>query len=196
MIPYGGRLVTEANENVLERFQLESQNYAIVIARPEPENSILNIVKAYSAKTRNKKLVILGTYDDAVDYQRSVLAAAGPEVKFLGAIYDHESLDALRRFSCLYIHGHTVGGTNPSLVEALGSGQPILAHDNQFNRWVAGTGAAYFSTEEECRAQLDILLEDSTLLDNLSEASYRRFNDLFTWDKILSQYEELLLTID
>lgn len=193
MIPYGARNVTAADAGLLKQFNLDPRGYALVIARPEPENSILEIVTAFSAHKRECKLAILGKYDPGNTYHQQVMAAAGPDVVFLGPVYDHSKLDALRLYSLLYIHGHTVGGTNPSLVEALGSGQPILAHDNKFNRWVAGAGAAYFTDQNSCRAVLDTLLEDASRLDSMSKFSRVQFQNNFTWEAILAQYEELLL---
>lgn len=193
MIPYGARVVDEANESYLVKYGLDKRKYAILIARPEPENSILEIVKAFSSKSREHKLVVLGNYDNKNDYHADVLDSASSDVVFLGGIYDHNILDALRFFSCLYIHGHTVGGTNPSLIEALGSSQPVLAHDNKFNRWVAGDGAAFFKDQNECSDQLDRIFNSPSGLDEMSDFSRKRFDETFTWDSVLLQYEKLLL---
>jgi len=193
MIPYGARSVDEADKALLINYSLDRTNYVLVIARPEPENSILEIISAFSAKPRGKLLVVLGKYDQFNSYHKKVLDAASDEVKFVGAVYEHETLDALRFYSCLYIHGHTVGGTNPSLIEALGSGQPVLAHDNKFNRWVAGDGAVYFNDESECSERLDEILNNSDKLKLMSCSSGERYRELFTWPNILSQYEALLL---
>ena len=192
MIPYGARQVENADASLLAKFELEAKTYSLVVARPEPENSILEIVKAFSTRQRNHKLVVLGKYDKTNSYNASVLAAASDEVKFIGAVYEHKALDALRFFASLYIHGHTVGGTNPSLIEALGAGQPVLAHDNHFNRWVAGAGAAYFMNEMDCARCFDELVSDGDRLKLMSSFSRDRFNQLFTWADILKQYESLL----
>jgi glycosyltransferase involved in cell wall biosynthesis len=193
MIPYGARSVTGADVSLLEPFKIKANNYALVIARSEPENSILEIVSAFSMKLRGVKLVVLGIYDESNPYHAKVLSIASNEVKFVGPVYEHDVLDALRFCSLLYIHGHTVGGTNPSLIEALGSGQPVLAHYNRFNCWVAGEGAAYFKDEEGCNLMLDTLLSNSKALEEMSRFSSKRFNDNFTWNSILEQYEELFL---
>jgi len=193
MIPYGAREIKAVDAHQIKAYQLNPDEYAIVIARPEPENSILEIVKAFSAKPRDKKLLVLGHYNQKNRYQQSVMQAASKEVQFIGAVYNHDILDALRYHSCLYIHGHTVGGTNPSLIEALGAGQPILAHGNRFNRWVAGTGSSYFQTEKECETQLDALFSDPEQLHSMSKSSREQFNKKFRWESILEQYEALLL---
>lgn len=194
MIPYGARDVTVADVTLLEEFKLKAHKYALVIARAEPENSILEIVQSFSSKPRAVKLVVLGKYDRSDQYHAEVLDAASSDVLFVGAVYEHAVLDALRFYSCLYVHGHTVGGTNPSLIEALGAGQPVLAHDNHFNRWVAGEGAAYFLDTEECNLKFDELLHDKERLLQMTNFSRRRFDEDFKWQKILAQYERLFLS--
>lgn len=196
MIPYGSDPIEAADVTQLKAFGLEPGGYAIVIARPEPENSILEIVSAFSCKTRGKRLVVLGNYDKAdPEYSRKVKQAASGEVLFPGAIYDRAVIQALRFYACLYVHGHTVGGTNPSLVEALGAGNAVLAHDNKFNRWVAGAGNCYFTDEQECRRQLDALLEDIARINKMRSASLAQHRERFTWRQILSEYENLLETL-
>ena len=192
MIPYGARSVDNSDSTFLKDFGLENLDYCIVIARPEPENSLLEIVRAFSMKKRCQKLVVLGKYDMEDKYHRSVLSAASDDVIFLGAIYDHASLDALRHRACLYIHGHTVGGTNPSLIEALGAAQPVLAHNNKFNRWVAGPSAKFFDDEHSCANQLDVILNSPVILKKMSIGSKKRFDSMFTWDQVLDGYEQLL----
>jgi glycosyltransferase involved in cell wall biosynthesis len=163
-----------------------------LIADPEPENSILEIVRAFSRSRRNHKLVVLGNYLRSMAYHEEVLAAASEEVIFLGAIYDASIVGALRFFSRFYIHGHRVGGTNPSLVEALGAGCAIIAQDNHFNRWVAGPTAAYFRDESECGDLLDALLPDEDRQISMSEGSHLLFHTRFRWADVLSQYQRLL----
>ncbi|MGD9161316.1 MAG: glycosyltransferase, partial [Desulfobacteraceae bacterium] len=92
-----------------------------------------------------------------------------------------------------YIHGHTVGGTNPSLVEALGAKSAVLAHNNRFNRWVAGKTAHYFSDEVECVRELDLLFKDDNLILEMKTGSHEQIKKKFTWDKIHTSYENLLL---
>lgn len=195
MIPYGADEIKQADEKLLSQYDLKPYGYALVIARPEPENSIYEIVKAFSEKTRHFKLVILGDFKPKENtYHEKIAKSASHEVVFLGAIYDKVILSALRFYTTIYVHGHTVGGTNPSLVEALGAGSPILAHDNPFNRWVAGEQQLYFSDIEECALAFDKLLDPKNSKEKLhlmSKASRERFNEEFTWEKILIQYETL-----
>jgi glycosyltransferase involved in cell wall biosynthesis len=193
-IPYGAERVDDADERPVRERALNPGQYALIIGRAEPENSILEMVRAFSAKPRGKLLAVLGNYGSATNtYQKQVVAAAGPEVRFLGAVYDKDVVQALRFHASFYLHGHQVGGTNPSLVEALGAGNPILAHDNPFNRWVAGADALFFSDELQLRDRLEHLCSASSGdLKRLGDASRRRHAEEFTWEAVLPQYEQLL----
>lgn len=191
-IPYGANKVESVDSRYIEHYGLHAGSYAILIARAEPENSILEVVKAWSRERRNARLVVLGKYETDHAYQRTVKAAASDEVLFPGAIYDKNVVESLRYFSMAYIHGHQVGGTNPSLVEALAAGSPVLAHDNKFNRWVAGSGAVYFSNEDECAEKIKNILSNQPLREAMREASLKRHAQSFTWKEVLLNYENLL----
>lgn len=195
MIPYGSDSVTEAPVDILESYGLEPGRYITLIARPEPENSVLEIVRAFSKKPRGVKLCVLGRYDPRHAFHARVLESASNEVEFLGPIFDKHIVRSLRFYSLAYVHGHRVGGTNPSLVEALGAGNPILAHDNRFNRWVAGEAALYFSDESECSERIAELIDDPLRLELLGAAARTRHHAVFTWPSILKQYEEFLLAM-
>jgi glycosyltransferase involved in cell wall biosynthesis len=197
MIPYGGDQVLGADATCLDRYGLKENGFSIVIARPEPENSFFEIVEAFSSKVRNHKLVVLGNFAaDKVPYHKKVMDAASDEVIFPGAIYEQAVVQALRFYSRFYIHGHRVGGTNPSLVEALGAGCAVIAHDNQFNRWVAGDAAVYFRGQFDCASLFDAALDEdyNSKVLLMKAESARRFQESFTWENILSQYEKMLAT--
>ncbi|MDP5292524.1 DUF1972 domain-containing protein [Oceanimonas sp. CHS3-5] len=192
MIPYGADELTKVDASPLHGLGLEAGEFSVIIARPEPENSILELVRAFSTARRHHKLVVLGRYDERNEYHRSVKAAASNEVLFAGAVYDADIVGALRCYCRLYLHGHTVGGTNPSLVEALGAGSAVLAHNNKFNRWVAGDGAVYFDSVNDCERSFEHLLADDAAIAQLQAASRKRFRACFTWSKVLAEYEALL----
>lgn len=192
MIPYGGDRIDVADEGELARFGLVRDQFFTVIARPEPENSILEIVRAFSRKPRDAKLIVLGRYSPDQAYQRTVRAVASGDVIFPGPIYQKEVLHALRLFGLAYIHGHQVGGTNPSLVEALGAGNAIIAHDNPFNRWVAGEAGLYFGDEDGCEEAIERLIFSAACRDELRLAASRRWEAEFTWPRILRSYQDLI----
>jgi predicted dehydrogenase/glycosyltransferase involved in cell wall biosynthesis len=193
-IAYGAHEVVSAPTAPAIELGLVPGNYAIVVCRPIPENSILEIVSAWSQRRRDKSLLVVGPYTDTDPYHRKVIAAASSEIIFPGAIFDTMRLSALRFHAALYLHGHTVGGTNPSLVEAMAASNPVVAHDNQYNRWVAGTGNAYFSSENNLATLLDELLDDSQRLAAMGEFSRDRYRAEFTWERIGDQYEQALLS--
>ena len=191
-IAYGAERVSQAPDDAVRALGLDPGNYLTLIARPEPENSVLEVVRGFSARPRGMKLAVLGKYSDSHPFHRAVRAAASDEVVFVGAIYDKPVVQALRFHSAAYVHGHQVGGTNPSLVEALAAGNAVIAHDNRFNRWVADEAAIYFNGAEGFDLALTQLLADSHRWQALRAAAVRRFEGGLQWDTILGQYEQLL----
>lgn len=191
-ITYGANPVLAAPIEAVTALGLTPGNYLTLICRPIPENSILELVEGFSRRPRGAKLVVLGNYSKDDEYQRQVLDAASEEVVFPGAIYAPEDVAALRFHGLGYLHGHTVGGTNPSLVEAMAAGNAVLAHDNHYNRWVAADGALYFTSSDDVDEQLTKLLGDETLRAKLSDASRARHSTEFTWEHVAGQYEKLL----
>jgi glycosyltransferase involved in cell wall biosynthesis len=200
VIAYGAELPERSNQplpRILEKLGLASQSFGLVIARQEPENSILEIVEAFSARPRGFKLVVLGSLKpEESEYHRLVMERASAEVIFPGAIYEKASVDALRQHARVYLHGHRVGGTNPSLVEALAADGAVIAHDNVFTRWVAGPGAAFFRGTDDLKQLLDELLPDAARLRMMREASHQRHQADFVQGKIMDAYEALLMQYD
>lgn len=193
-IPYGAREILAADEDILKIYGLKKNNYAILIARAEPENSILEIVTAFSSLKRNANLVVMGDFKPISNaYHKEVIDAASSEVLFPGAIYQPETIGALRFFARFYVHGHQVGGTNPSLVEALGAGNAVLAYDNNFNRWVANDAAIYFNDIKSAESAFTLLFNEQKQLATLKTSAIKNFREHFQWETILFQYEQLLL---
>jgi glycosyltransferase involved in cell wall biosynthesis len=191
-ITYGADPVVDPPSDVPESFGLEPGRYLSLICRPIPENSILELVAGFSEKLRGVTLAILGDYLPDDPYHQQVRSAAGEEVLFLGSVYEKEDVAALRFHSRLYLHGHTVGGTNPSLVEAMAAGNPVIAHDNAYNRWVAQDAAVYFDDARSVAGHLDLILDDDARLAEMRQASLARHEAEFTWTRVAGQYEQLL----
>lgn len=195
-IPYGADPIVSDDIAPLRSLGLTPGRFATLIARPVPENSILEIVQAFSARPRGIELVVLGDYrPEQVPYHARVLDAAGPEVRAVGAIYQAATVQALRKHGVMYMHGHRVGGTNPSLLEAMAAGKPIIVHDNPYNRWVAGSGAAYFADERTCAAQLDRVLADGMERERMGQAALHRAADTFAWQDVLHAYASMLTEV-
>ncbi len=189
-IPYGTDLVEHADPAPLAALGVQPGGFMTLIARPEPENSVLEIVRAFGIKPRGCKLVVLGRFaPERIGYHADVIRAASDDVLFAGAIYDAGVLAALRQHGLAYLHGHRVGGTNPSLLEAMGAGNAVIAHDNRFNRWVADQGALYFSDTATCTGAIDRMLAEPALRQRLGQANRAAAAARFSWPLVLSQYE-------
>ena len=145
-ITYGAHRIEDAPTDFVEALGLQPKQYLTLIARPLPENSILELVRGFSAKKRGISLAVLGRYEVTNAYHREVLDLASDEVWFLGAIYEPAVVQALRFHAIGYLHGHTVGGTNPSLVEALAAGNPVVAHNNEYTTGGWPTTPVFTST--------------------------------------------------
>lgn len=193
MIPYGADAVDEAPTAPIRAMGLELDGYFLAIGRIEPENSVLEIVRAFSRRRRGFKLVVLGKLMADSAYHQAVQAAASEDVVFPGAIYEKDRVSALRRHARAYCHGHTVGGTNPSLVEALGAGNAVIAHGNGFNRWVAGPDQSYFLDEDDCDRAFDRFSDDAAALASARAGASARFHEEFEWPKILDAYEQMVV---
>ena len=194
-IPYGADATGDAPVEPLAAYGLRPGGYLTLIARPEPENAVLEAVRSFSSRPRGVRLVVLGDYVHSRDYDRAIRDAASSEVDFLGAVYEPTIVAALRAHCIAYVHGHRVGGTNPSLVEALGAGNAVIAHDNRYNRWVAGDAALYFQDGQDLDRVLGLALQRPELLDGLRQRSRWRHETAFRWDVVLAAYERLLLAL-
>lgn len=191
VIPYGAEDTRSRGDLGARRTDL-ADDYFLVVARCEPENSLLEIVRAFSSRPRSARLVVVSDVGAAGSYGIAVRSAADPSVTFMGAVYDPAILAKLRYHAKAYVHGHTVGGTNPSLVEALSAGRPVIAHDNRFNRWVAGDGQLYFKNEADLDSALSLLSGDNEAAHSIGELAYARYKTMFQWEAILRAYFDLL----
>jgi glycosyltransferase involved in cell wall biosynthesis len=194
MIAYGADPVPDAPTSAITEQGLVPGGYMTLIARSIPENSILELVKGFSARRRTHKLLVLGSYDPEQDsYHREVMNSASDEVVFAGPIYEKTVVQALRFHGTAYLHGHTVGGTNPSLVEAMAAGNVAIAHNNAYNRWVVGDGALYFDDVNSIDRHVDTLISNTEQRLLMKQKVLNRFYASFTWEHIAKQYEDLLL---
>ncbi|AWB26059.1 glycosyltransferase family 1 protein (plasmid) [Methylobacterium currus] len=194
-IAYGGDPVSSADPAPLEALGLTPDRYLVSIARIEPDNNILTLVEAFSRRRRERHLVVLGHFIPGNRYHAAVRAAASDEVIFPGAIYEPATVQSLRCHARAYLHGHTVGGTNPSLVEALWSGNAVVAHDNPFNRHTAGEDQIYFSDGPSCERAIEAVLSDDALVARARCAAHIRAAQEFSWDSILHAYERECLAL-
>ncbi len=194
VIAYGAPVLTQPPDPARVRaLGLEPGRYHLTVCRFEPENHLLEIVRAAAQREGGAPLVVVSSTSERTEWQKKVMAHAGPMVRFIGPVYDQEVLRTLRFHCQINLHGHSVGGTNPSLLEAMGSGSLVLAHDNPFNREVLGEMGRYFSD----RADLADKLWD---LERMSERQRRLIGDgardrvvnFYSWRGVTDRYIELL----
>lgn len=194
-IAYGADVVDEhaIDSRMLERWELVPYQYLLVVARPEPENHVQEIIEGYLQHHGEWPLIVVGDVSGATPYQHQLLEMAGPRVRFIGGIYDARLLQGLRLFAAAYLHGHSVGGTNPSLLEAMACGNWIVAHDNPFNREVARDAAEYFDTPRQLAACLDDWVRRIPAEREARGARARQIvQSFYDWDRITASYEALL----
>ncbi|MEO0741174.1 MAG: DUF1972 domain-containing protein [Bacteroidota bacterium] len=179
---------------LLAEWGLTPKGYHSVVCRFEPENHVTEIIEGYSASESPLPLIVLGDHTQPTEYVQRIRAAAArdPRVRLIGTVYERDRLQALRYHSVSYLHGHSVGGTNPSLLEALGCGNVVVAHDNPFNREVGGDAVLYFREAAELPALLQRIEESTALQRALSEQAVARIEARYTWGRIVGQYLELL----
>jgi glycosyltransferase involved in cell wall biosynthesis len=135
--------------------------------------------------------VVLGNVENPNAYVRALLAKRGDRVRFLGTIYDREKLAALRFFARSYFHGHSVGGTNPSLLEAMACSNLVIAHDNPFNREVLGDSGIFFRTSAELASAVDAIDAGRVDIRMLQRGATDRTRTRYQWDRIADAYLEL-----
>ena len=158
----------------------------------EPENNIETIIKGCLLAKKPLPLLIIGGYTNSFgQYLRSTYESE--LIRFAGPVYNIEVLNCLRYYSNLYFHGHSVGGTNPSLLEAMASHALIVAHDNIFNRSVLENDAFYFSSEAGIAHLLNNAPAKKT--DNsFIENNLRKIKNQYSWNHITDLLEDFLLS--
>lgn len=195
VIEYGARAPAPLDPGLLGSLALRPRGYYLVLCRIEPENHVLEILRAFGRLASDHALLVVGDVDGAGAYGRACRAAARGDVRFLGALFDRSVLDTLRAESRAVLHGHSVGGTNPSLLEALAAGAAVIAHDNPFNREVLQDGATFFADEP---ALVEALREAEARTpeahERLAGRGRARIAAHYTWERIVGAYAALLAT--
>ena len=164
LLTYGAPIQDAPGRRRIAELGLEPGGYHVVVARFEPENHVLEIVRGYSASSATLPLVVVGSapYSDNYTADISTVAESDPRIRLLGGIWDPELLDELYANALTYLHGHSVGGTNPSLLRAIGAGTAVIAYDVNFNREVLGGTASFFTSAEDIQPLLHLAESDPT----------------------------------
>lgn len=195
VIAYGAPVI-DPPATRLHELDLAAGGYHLVVARFEPENHVLEAVHAYRASTESRPLVVVGSAPYSQWYVDAVHSAAAgdPRIRFTGGVYDQELLDQLYGHAITYIHGHSVGGTNPSLLRAMGAGAAVAAFDVEFNREVTDGEALFWADADQLTSILDAVAAGALdeRLAHLRTLSQRRVLDHYQWDHVADQYEALI----
>ena len=190
LIAYGAPVVTDDDPQVLTSLGLTPRGYHLVVARFEPENNVHMIVDGYRRSNARLPLVVVGSAPYADEYTAIVHGLADERVRFLGGVWDQHLLDQLYANSMTYLHGHSVGGTNPSLLRALGAGAPTIAFDVVFNREVLLGAGRYFDDVHQVTREIESA-EASPLTTRVRGREGRRSADRYDWDDVAIRYDEL-----
>ena len=173
---------------VLEEYNLKKYKYDIIIARLEPENNIEMIFEGFMNSNMDRDLVVIGSLETSFGKYISKKYNES-RIKYLGFVSCNDNLNSLRYFSNLYFHGHSVGGTNPSLLEAMASCALICAHDNIFNYSILENDGYYFTNSKQISVLIDNNIKDldSQMLKN----NHEKIKKLYSWDKIIDKYNSV-----
>ena len=192
-LAYGADIHDDFKAEYLEEFGLKSEEYYILIARLEPENNIVMAIEGYlhSKENGRRQLIVVGKTN--TPHGKELVEKYGNErnVEFVGGIYDFKKLDSVRHFSKAYFHGHSVGGTNPSLLEAMAAGCFIFAHDNIFNRAVLKENAFYYPSADkvtEYLNRIDTIAEGSKI--QYTARNIEVIRNEYSWESLIDKHEK------
>ncbi|MCM8820904.1 MAG: DUF1972 domain-containing protein [Candidatus Omnitrophica bacterium] len=190
-IPYGAPHIESKNPVILKKYGLQPDGYFFIGSRLEPENHQDMAVEAFQQIRTDKLLVIAGGANWKSLYVKKLRAVRDKRIKFLGPVYTPEHIEELHANAYGYIHGNEVGGTNPALLKAMGSGNCIIAFDVVFNREVLGDAGLYFKDVSELKKNIELLLENKNILNSLRQRAKERALNLYRWEDVVDGYEKI-----
>lgn len=195
LIPYGAPVLNPGSSR-LGTLDLSAGAYHLVVARMEPENHVLEIVEGYARSGSPNPLVVVGSAPYGDRYISNVRGAAGAsDTRFVGAVWDQELLNELYAHCRSYLHGHSVGGTNPSLLRALGCGAPVTAFDVVFNREVTAGHARFFGSAFSVAEAVQADDADPDGAEERGKLGRDHVSVAYRWDEVADQYESMLVEI-
>lgn len=181
------------------RYDLRKEGYYLIVGRFVPENNYETMIREFMASDTQRDLVIITNVEQNAFYEhlKEITHFDRDErVKFVGTVYDEMLLTQIRTYAYGYLHGHEVGGTNPSLLEALGTTRVNLLLDVGFNREVGEDGACYW--EKKAGSLGDLIYHADQMTEEerkqLGEKAGKRMRDYYSWERIVEQYETLFLS--
>lgn len=192
-IAYGAHAFNEPDASVLAKYDVEQGKYNMVMARFEPENNLDMVLEGVAMSEENPVMLVVGNHQTKYGHYLKDKFQKHGNIRFMGGIYNLEHLNNLRYYSNLYFHGHTVGGTNPSLLEAMASQAFIIAHDNDFNKGILGENGYYFKTAADVKNLLATVKKNDNL--HLVRRNFDAIVNQYNWNKINGDYLELFESV-
>jgi len=194
-IAYGATVFESPDISVLSGYGLMPYGYHMLIARLEPENSIEVILDGVALANPDVPFLVVGKHETSYGNYLKEKFAAYSQIQFIGGIYNIDILNSLRYYSKIYFHGHTVGGTNPSLLEAMASSSLICANDNPFNKYILEKDALYFQDAEDVRKHLLTVDYDRDLYQLMIANNLDKITKIYDWEIIVGQYEQHFIAV-
>jgi glycosyltransferase involved in cell wall biosynthesis len=196
MIPYGARIETSEHPELIGQFELAPRGYYLIVSRLIPENSLEDLFVGFSGSTTKRRLVVVGdaNYTDAFHERLRRFATGNRRIMMVGRVSDQQVLKELWCNAYAYLHGHSVGGTNPALLRALGYGSCVIARDTVFNREVLGDRALFFTDADSAMRAIDTVERDPARAERLRRLGPPRIEERYTWDRIVDDYERVFRT--
>jgi glycosyltransferase involved in cell wall biosynthesis len=191
-IPYGSEMARLNDQQLLAPYHLATQEYYLLMARMEPENNIGTILDGFYKSSSKRKFVVVGDTNNSFGQRLVKKFREDQRILFAGAVYNQTVTHTLKYFSHLYFHGHTVGGTNPSLLEAMGSGALIAAHQNEFNRAVLQKDAYYFKTARDVEYLVESVQRDEKEKEMVRN-NFLKIENMYSWPDIIDQYNSFII---
>lgn len=188
-IAYGAHPFSLPNEDFLKEYNVEKGNYNMIMARFEPENNLDMVLEGVAKNEDKMPILVIGKHQTKYGEYLKNKYKNHPNIRFIGGLYNLEHLNNLRYFSNLYFHGHSVGGTNPSLLEAMASNAFVIAHNNDFNRGILKENSYYFSNPDEVKNILNTIKKNDNL--QLVQNNFDAIVNEFNWEKINGEYLRL-----
>lgn len=196
-IAYGAPILDGVAGDRVGELGLEAGGFHLVVARLEPENNVAMAVAGRQGSAASLPLVVVGDAPYVTPEIASLReSVAGDErVRMVGAVYDQELLDQLYAHCASYVHGHSVGGTNPSLLRAMGAGAPVLAFDVVFNREVAGDTGRYYASSADLSRLLEEVEADAEATRARGRLGRSRVQEHYDWETVTDGYEAMCLDL-
>lgn len=188
-IAYGAHTFDAPREEIIKEYHVEKGNYNMIMARFEPENNLDMVLEGVALCEEKTTILVIGKHETKYGSYLKDKFKNHTNIKFMGALYNLDHLNNLRYFSNLYFHGHSVGGTNPSLLEAMASQALVIAHNNEFNKGILKENSYYFSNPVEVKNILKTIKKNDNL--RLVQNNFEAIEKEFNWNKINGQYLQL-----